>query len=291
VSIARSIFVPSYYGFVSVVAVYAGVELLRGMQPWAAWLGLFICTAAPALFFTSALLFPKPRTARHPVEFSLVCGLGLVITMVFNWRYGDASGAIHIWAGACLLGWLVYLRWYSVFPNRNAKDLVKGQTLPEFELMSESGQTFTSSELTGKPHVLVFYRGNWCPFCTAQISELADQYQTLNDMGVDILLISSQPQSHNTRLAARFEAPMRFMRDTDNQAAKTLGIAAPWGTPMGMQLLGYPSETSLPTVIITDSAGRLLWTHQTDNYRLRPEPETYIKILQSAAASTPLAVE
>jgi hypothetical protein len=50
--------------------------------------------------------------------------------------------------------------------------------------------------------------------------------------------------------------------------------------PMGMQVLGYDSETVLPTVIITDKGGRILWVHETDNYRIRPEPEVYLAVLR-----------
>jgi peroxiredoxin len=275
----RSAFVTIYISFVMTLAVYSGVELLRGMQPWPSWLGLLICASAPAFFFMRILIFPVARTARHPLEISVVSALGLVITMVYNWRFGDAAGAIHLWGGACLIGWMIYLRWYSVFPNRNSEHLSEGQLLPDFCLESLEGQVVTSSQFSGHPHVLVFYRGNWCPFCTAQISELASQYQELADMGVETVLISSQPQSHNLRLAARFDVPMTFLRDPDNNAARQLGILAPWGTPMGLQLLGYSSETALPTVILIDAQGRVVWSHQTDNYRLRPEPDTFIRIL------------
>jgi hypothetical protein len=49
---------------------------------------------------------------------------------------------------------------------------------------------------------------------------------------------------------------------------------------MGMQALGYDSETVLPTVIITGTDGLILWVHETDNYRVRPEPETYLAVLR-----------
>ena len=49
---------------------------------------------------------------------------------------------------------------------------------------------------------------------------------------------------------------------------------------MGLQMLGYDSDTVLPTVIITDTGGRVLWTHETDNYRIRPEPDVYLAILR-----------
>lgn len=72
------------------------------------------------------------------------------------------------------------------------------------------------------------------------------------------------------------------MQDAGNEAAKTLGIDARFGTPMGMQAFGYDSHTVLPTVIITDASGLVIWTDETDNYRVRPDPETYLKVLKEA---------
>lgn len=70
------------------------------------------------------------------------------------------------------------------------------------------------------------------------------------------------------------------MTDEGNIAARALGIDNPDGLPMGMQMLGYDSETVLPTVIITDKNGQILWTHETDNYRVRPEPEVFLAVLR-----------
>lgn len=47
-----------------------------------------------------------------------------------------------------------------------------------------------------------------------------------------------------------------------------------------MQMFGYKNETTLPTVIITDSNGRVVWAHETDNYRVRPEPSVYNEVLK-----------
>jgi hypothetical protein len=75
---------------------------------------------------------------------------------------------------------------------------------------------------------------------------------------------------------------MRFLVDTDNAMAKRLGIAAPNGLPMGMEVLGYDSDTVMPTVIMTDATGKILFADLTDNYRLRPEPETFLKVFSQA---------
>jgi hypothetical protein len=37
----------------------------------------------------------------------------LVITMIASYRFGDAAGDLHLLAGITVIGWLLYLKWYS----------------------------------------------------------------------------------------------------------------------------------------------------------------------------------
>lgn len=208
-------------------------------------------------------------------------GLGLALTMTVSFRYGEVAGSMHIWAGITLLGWLVYLRWYSVFKGRNAAGLKTGLPLPIFPLESLDGQIVSSESFRSKPHLLLFYRGNWCPFCTAQVEELAAAYQRLEEQGLSMVLISPQSIKKNQALATRFDVPMIFLRDRHCTAARQLGLLHKWGTPMGMQLLGYKSDTVMPTVILTNSQGQIIYCDQTDNYRVRPGPETFEALIKA----------
>ncbi|MCG8612348.1 MAG: redoxin domain-containing protein, partial [Pseudomonadales bacterium] len=128
--------------------------------------------------------------------------------------------------------------------------------------------------------LIIFYRGNWCPLCMAQIKEVSAQYQQLADLGVAVALVSPQPHENTRNLAKKFSVPFKFLVDTENAAAKKLGIFAEDGTPKGLELLGYDSDTVMPTVIITDAQGNIIFADLTDNYRVRPEPDTFIQILK-----------
>ena len=253
------------------VSLYALIQVTRGMEPLLSWLGLGLSAIAPLAFFVKAFLFKSPRTPRHPLEYSILSGLGLVITMAMSHRYGQAAGAIHFLAAFSLLGWLAYLRWYSVFRSRDSQLLKAGSPLPEFRLETLDGHAVSSESFKAKPHLLLFYRGNWCPFCTAQIEELAQGYKLLQTAGFSVVLISPQSISKNQALASRFNVPMVFLRDRNNAAARQLGILHQWGTPMGLQLLGYESDTVLPTIVMTNEHGQIIYSDQTDNYRARPE--------------------
>lgn len=278
-NLLKSIFISAFTSWLTLVTIYALTQLARGSEPLLSWLGLALTAFVLLVFFIKAFIAKSARTPRHPVEYSILSGAGLALTLAMSYRYGDAAGSIHIWAGITLLAWLAYLRWYSVFNGRDAKALSAGSLLPEFQLETMDGRTVSSVSFRAGPHLLLFYRGNWCPFCTAQIAELAAAYRRLEVLGVTVVLISPQSSKKNQQLAARFDVPMVFLRDPQGAAAKKLGIFQPWGTPMGMQLLGYESDTVLPTVILTAADGNIIFTDQTDNYRVRPEPDVFEKLL------------
>jgi peroxiredoxin len=272
-NLLKSVFISAFILWLTMVSLYALTQVIRGTEPLFSWLGLALSAMAPLAFFIKAFSFKSPRTPRHPIEYSILSGLGLVLTMAMSFRYGQAAGDIHVWAGFNLLGWLVYLRWYSVFRGRDAQALRVGSPLPEFRLESLDGHVVSSESFKAKPHLLLFYRGNWCPFCTAQVEELAEGYKKLEKAGVNVILISPQSIKKNQALASRFDVPMVFLRDRNSDAARQLGILHRWGTPMGLQLLGYESDTVMPTIVMTDAQGQIIFSDQTDNYRARPEFE------------------
>ena len=270
-NLLKSVFISAFVTWLAVLSLYAISQVIRGAEPLLSWVGLALTALAPLLFFLKAFMFKSPRTPRHPVAFSVLGGLGLALTMAMSYRFGQSAGELHVWAGLTLLAWLVYLRWYSVFKGRDAQALAVGSELPLFELESLDGHIVSSESFRSKPHLLLFYRGNWCPFCTAQIEELATSYQRLQKLGLTVVLISPQPMEKNLQIAARFQIPLIFMRDQDGMAAKQLGIQHEWGTPMGLQILGYESDSVLPTMLISDAEGYIIFSDQTDNYRVRPE--------------------
>lgn len=279
----KSLYITGFVSYLLGASAYALIQLIRGTDPVLSWLGMALATAGPLAFFAWVFVCKPVRTEHHPVSYSIISGLGLAITMAMSWRHGDAAGMIHIWAGLALLSWIVYLRWYSPFKGRETRLLAPGMQLPAFSLQNIAGVAVNSVVFRGSPHVLLFYRGNWCPFCSAQITEIAQHYRELEASGATVVLISPQPLSEHHKLVKKFDLPLQFLRDPDNQAAKQLGILAPWGTPMGMQLLGYASDTVLPTVIICDARGTILYSDLTDNYRIRPEPAEFLQVLRTTS--------
>ncbi|MDP1697618.1 MAG: peroxiredoxin family protein [Xanthomonadaceae bacterium] len=243
-----------------------------------AWAGSLLATGSFMGFFAWLMRGKAARTSAELRTILVLTGIGAGITLYAALRGGPLLPLLYALVIG-LDGCIAYVYWYSRFADRDRNTLAVGNSLPSFTLKTADGKLIDSASLVGKVTLLLFYRGNWCPLCMAQIQEIAGRYRELAQRGVQVLLVSPQSQKHTQDLSARFDAPMQFLIDEDNAAAKTLGIDAPNSLPLGLGAMGYDSDTVLPTVLLIDRSGHIAWNHLTDNYRVRPEPDTFIAVI------------
>ncbi len=247
------------------------------------WLGAVLTTMPIMMFISRVMMFKgMARTSDYFPLLTSLAVVGLAISI-----YGffiELHSLAHYYPAivSAVIGFVIYVLynfWYSSLGRKANSKIGRGKTLPAFHATDAMGKSFSSEILKGKPAVLMFYRGNWCPLCMAQIKEVAARYKELSDKGVTVALISPQPEKNTQTLAKKFNVPFLFLTDNDNKVARALGIEMKNGLPMGMEMFGYDKDTVLPTVIVTDAEGRIIYLDETNNYRVRPEPDEYFKIL------------
>lgn len=268
-----------------------------------AWLGAGLASLPLPLLIGMLILRPAARTSEFLPLHLLVMLAGLVIAgramyadFVSAWQlYREFSSALvaafnfsaesapGIVALVATVIFLLYVFWYSRFGRFPDARIDVGSTLPEFEVHDLDGNVVRSSDLRGSPAVFLFYRGNWCPLCMAQIDELVERYQAMDKLGISVCLISSQPHEQSKALAEKLGVPFRFLVDTDNKAAEALDIKVLNGVPTGVPG-NYEPDTVMPTLVVTSANGTIVFSDQTDNYRVRPEPDIFLAILRRAGA-------
>jgi len=182
----------------------------------------------------------------------------------------------------------LYVFWYSRLPREEAIQLTPGRFLPEFSLKDLDGKTVHSDSFRGRPSFFLFYRGNWCPLCMAQIKEIAARYQELEQSGTRVALVSNQSHENTQKLAARYDVPFSYFTDPGLHAAKELGLMHPKAVPFGLQKKAHleTSDAYFPTVVITDAHNKILLADQTDNYRVRPDPGLFLEVIDQAVHDT-----
>jgi len=240
------------------------------------WLGVPLAWL-PVLGYFGYLLLARPSThTRNLWPLYVVALAGVAISAPAGI---PAVALALVGLGGILLYSYVYSRQHG--PTGGIR---VDEPLPAFPLQRADGTATSSTELTDRPHVIMFYRGNWCPFCMVQVRELAEQYRELDRRGVGVALISAQRAKDTVELATKFDIPMQFFIDVDGAAARALDLVQVGGVP-AIYSAGTNGDTTVPTVVITDARGTVLWVDSSDNHRIRPEPTAFFEVLDRAGIS------
>lgn len=255
-----------------ILAVVALAATALAQDTRVAWFGAALACLPLPLFVARIRFTQVVRTSENLPLLLLVSAGGLVVAAWETYIQGQAD-----WppVAVAVLGTLLlcaYIFWYSRFGRFASPKLAVGGKLPAFELTTLDGGRSQAADFRGKPAIFMFFTSNECPFCMAQVQEISARHAELEDLGIRLALISPQPTERTRRLAAQTGLSSPFHVDRANTAAEALGIA--------------DDGTVLPTVVVTNANGTILYSDQTDNYRVRPEPDIYISILKRIGAMT-----
>ena len=156
-----------------------------------------------------------------------------------------------------------------------------GSPLPDFQASDEQDNPLHSATLRGTPAVILFVRGNWCPFCSTQVQDLTSHYKDIIDLGARLILITPKPLETTRRVAGFFDVQFEFWLDEDLEVAKRLGLLHVGGVPKSYGR-EYGRDTVWPTALVVDAAGIIRYTDLSKHISDRPDPELLLRELQKA---------
>ena len=154
--------------------------------------------------------------------------------------------------------------------------LKPGSPFPDFRAIDEQGDPVRSIELHGSPTVILFVRGNWCPFCSRQVSNLTQYYRDIIDLGAKLILITPKPLETTRRVAEFFKVEFDFWLDDELAVTRQLGLLQEGGVPKSYGR-EYGRDTIWPTAIVVDAAGIIAYTELSKHISDRPDPKTLLR--------------
>lgn len=179
---------------------------------------------------------------------------------------------------------IVSIAWY-IRRSRSGKQipdgLRPGQPLPDFVAINEQGDPVRSTELVGAATVMLFVRGNWCPFCSSQVANLTSYYRNIVELGGQLIFVTPKPVQTTRRVAEFFEVEFDFWLDESLAIARQLGLFYEAGVPDAHRK-EYGSDTVWPTALVIDPAGIIRFTQLSANISDRPDPERLLRELRRA---------
>lgn len=166
--------------------------------------------------------------------------------------------------------------------------LLVGEKIPTSILLpNQRGEVVDLNKLVGeKPTILVFYRGGWCPYCSKQLSGLAEISDDLLRLGYQIIAISTDKPEGLMQSAQKGGLHYTLLSDADVAVAKQFGIA--FKAPKSYWEF-LPETTGgkdidlllpVPSVFIVSRKGKINFEYINPKYAERLKPE----LLKAAAA-------
>lgn len=156
--------------------------------------------------------------------------------------------------------------------------LEEGNQFPAFVFDDPDGNPVTRKQLAKGPILFYFFRGNWCPFCTAQIAVLMSHYKQIQDEGIHLAFVSTQPHAEMKKLAAKYDVDCDYLVDVDFKFSAKYKLVHEGAVMPGLGRFGQ--DTLLPTLVLIDHSDKVIMLQRSDNFRLRPDPDEVLERIQ-----------
>lgn len=101
-----------------------------------------------------------------------------------------------------------------------------GDTAPEFEATTDSGEAVELSDYRGQRVVLYFYPKDDTPGCTTQACGFRDNYVGIEERNAVVLGVSPDSQASHVKFKTKYDLPFTLLVDQDHSIAEQYGV---WG--------------------------------------------------------------
>jgi peroxiredoxin len=113
-----------------------------------------------------------------------------------------------------------------LFAQEKPEGLFINSKAPEFKGTDQSGATVNLKELRKKgPVVVLFYRGNWCPFGNRELKRFQDSLSLLTEKGAQVVAISPEGSEGVSKMVTKNNITFPILSDGDMKIAKGYQVA------------------------------------------------------------------
>lgn len=160
--------------------------------------------------------------------------------------------------------------------------LTAGMDAPTFAAKDNTGKTLDLKALLKKHSavVLMFYRGQWCPYCNKHLQQLQDSLQLLTAKNVYVIAVTPETTEAIGKTVAKTKASFSLIHDDGYKIMKDYKVDYVMDQAMVTKYKGYGVDLEanngntdhmlpVPATYIIDKKGKITYVHFNKDYTKR----------------------
>ena len=180
---------------------------------------------------------------------------------------------------------------FSACAQEAPEGLFIASKAPDFRAKDQHGTEIRLKDLLKKGKViLVFYRGEWCPYCNKELSRLQDSLQLIKDKGATLVAVSPEKPENVLKTVEKTKAEYSILYDEGLKIMKAYDVEfeVPENTLTRYRNAGLDIEKNngangkflpVPAVFIIDKESTVIYRFFEPDYKKRPSVKELLEYL------------
>ena len=179
---------------------------------------------------------------------------------------------------------LISLLWsgYFLFAQDAPEGLFLNSKAPDFKAKDQHGNDIRLKDLIKKGKVvLIFYRGEWCPYCNKYLQRLEDSLQLVKDKGATLIAVTPEQPENISKTIEKTKAEYSILHDENLKIMKAYEVEfeVPENTLKRYRNTGIKLDEAngkngnylpVPATYVIDKEGAVIYRFFNQDYKKRP---------------------
>src|SRR5215510_9988812 len=171
---------------------------------------------------------------------------------------------------------------YLINAQQSPEGLFINSKAPDFRAKDQTGMEIHLKDVLKKGKVvLIFYRGQWCPYCNRQLKKLEDSLQEITGKGATLIAVTPEKPENITKTIEKTSATYSILFDDGLKIMNAYHVAfeVPENTLTRYRNTGIDIEKNngsngkylpVPAVFIIDKESTVTYRFFEPDYKKRP---------------------
>lgn len=170
----------------------------------------------------------------------------------------------------------------SLFSQINNEHLNIGEKAPAIFAKDQNEKIIESKEiLKDKKILLVFYRGNWCPYCRKHLASLQENLNELHKKNVFVMVVTPEKPVKNLETQDKLKTHFSIIHDADNKIMTDYKVAykvdkstvTSFYNRVQKNISNYNESHNdvlpVPATYLIDQNGTIIYVQYNTNHKIR----------------------